>query len=393
MNDIVAIKVIGISMLIFANFCALNGKNEKCSSVFEIIFLLYSVFYPIFWLIAGDVITGFSAETIHSSLNLYMYFLLFYMVSYRACAKYFIRIYCNSGLRDININVNILIFLVCFFVVLYSYSIVQVISSGGLTKSERMISGTASFQTFHGAIYVLIGVMYSKYRIGVEKQKIKIFFIFLTLYFLALYPILNERDQVILPIAHILIMMYLYKDVKSTQLKIAGLILVLFFTIFGYIRSLDEGDFDLIFAIGQNEFIFSARNLAYVLENKISMESKSIIGDFTAVFGVGQTGVSWFNENVYENKGMGVIVEMYLNFGVLGVIALGLIYGITIGYIDGNDNFKNYSIVIFKSLLFLSLLYSIRSDLAIITTTLLKKYLIMIIILSIIEKIKPLRKR
>jgi oligosaccharide repeat unit polymerase len=354
--------------------------------VFPAILFLYSVIFPLYFSLGGTRVLNVSVIHVIEALKLCFYFsygLVIGYISSPLLSPTKIRGLINRTQYKLywvgNIEVK---FTLVLFLILYSYSYVQLMTAWHLTKEQRMITGVISFTVFYGGIYLCFAyLLINNYIINRNLDKRLIFFIL----FVGLtgFYFFGERDQFVIPFIVVVFIYGYFNKVSLKKIIILGLATISILFILGVIRGFIESGQQrqltgLVDFLQENEFISTNRNISLIISSKQDfIYGQTYLGDFlySLFIPLEKTGVIWFTDNFIENKGFSIVGEAYINFGVLGVFFMGVFMMSMLLFLY-RQSFKTNINTIIYILLLIASLYSIRSDFAAISSAFIKKIII-----------------
>lgn len=344
------------------------------SSVIPPLSMLYYTLFSAYFLLGGDRIMDLEKNSVSTAFFNFVLFLVIFELSVLFATFTKFNVPSFSGIPNFDNNFIWYLILAAFLIL---YLPALILADPNIGKEARMVSGTSIFQSFIGGTLLPYAVIQIGYMKANKKLNLPLFGILLTVGILAYFR-MGERDVLIYPLV-ITFLIYTYFSPISLK-KLIGFVvsLLIIFYFLGLQRSLSEGidrkATSVLQIIQENEFISTGRNFAFLMDKNESQQT--IIHDISYSFflNLGDTGVTWFGDKYYENKGLGIISEFYINFGRFAPLALFVLFYI-LNFQFKLRNASNLKLAV-SSVVFLSILYALRSDLASISNGYVRKILI-----------------
>jgi hypothetical protein len=359
------------------------------SSVIPPLSMLYYTLFSAYFLLGGDRIMDLEKNSVNTAFFNFVLFLVIFELSVLFATFTKFNLPSFSGIPNFDNNFIWYLILAAFLLL---YLPALILADPNIGKEARMVSGTSIFQSFIGGTLLPYAVIQIGYMKANKKLNLPLFGMLLTVGIFAYFR-MGERDVFIYPLV-ITFLIYTYFSPISLK-KLIGFVvsLLIIFYFLGLQRSLSEGidrkATSVLQIIQENEFISTGRNFAFLMDKKESQQT--IIYDISYSFflNLGDTGVTWFGDKYYENKGLGIISEFYINFGRFAPLALFVLFYI-LNFQFKLRNASNLKLAV-SSVVFLSILYALRSDLASISNGYVRKILIPLFLYYMIFLLCPKR--
>lgn len=359
------------------------------SSVIPPLSMLYYTLFSAYFLLGGDRIMDLEKNSVNTAFFNFVLFLVIFELSVLFATFTKFNLPSFSGIPNFDNNFIWYLILAAFLLL---YLPALILADPNIGKEARMVSGTSIFQSFIGGTLLPYAVIQIGYMKANKKLNLPLFGMLLTVGIFAYFR-MGERDVFIYPLV-ITFLIYTYFSPISLK-KLIGFVvsLLIIFYFLGLQRSLSEGidrkATSVLQVIQENEFISTGRNFAFLMDKKESQQT--IIYDISYSFflNLGDTGVTWFGDKYYENKGLGIISEFYINFGRFAPLALFVLFYI-LNFQFKLRNASNLKLAV-SSVVFLSILYALRSDLASISNGYVRKILIPLFLYYMIFLLCPKR--
>jgi hypothetical protein len=351
--------------------------------------MLYYTLFSAYFLLGGDRIMDLEKNSVNTAFFNFVLFLVIFELSVLFATFTKFNLPSFSGIPNFDNNFIWYLILAAFLLL---YLPALILADPNIGKEARMVSGTSIFQSFIGGTLLPYAVIQIGYMKANKKLNLPLFGMLLTVGIFAYFR-MGERDVFIYPLV-ITFLIYTYFSPISLK-KLIGFVvsLLIIFYFLGLQRSLSEGidrkATSVLQVIQENEFISTGRNFAFLMDKKESQQT--IIYDISYSFflNLGDTGVTWFGDKYYENKGLGIISEFYINFGRFAPLALFVLFYI-LNFQFKLRNASNLKLAV-SSVVFLSILYALRSDLASISNGYVRKILIPLFLYYMIFLLCPKR--
>jgi len=394
-SNLIGYHIISLLILVLGSMILVKFDILHPYTWFGGIYLLYSLSYPILYLLNSiHAQIGYSKEIMILQWLAYAVFFIF--VSSSRIQKY-------ETQKMYNIHpINRYIIVIAILIILVTISYLA--SLGNIKKTDI----EETFIVFIGfRMGLILLVIYSIELINyINLKSKKIFYliivVFLTMFLLFLYS--GERDFLYRFFIITFITIFAFSS-KKNRLKMyisipfVGLLLPLinkikFLGLRGEISSDKE---NIIESILMSDFHAASRNLQTLINYKDSWDffyGYTFLMDILNAFKLSFLNhdnfatIRWYNERFFaeERAGQGftIVGEGYINFGYLGVIVLFIFLSLIINllYKNSNKNIYNFIIYVYSIPIFM---YATRADLANIISPMLNYILITIIILWIIN--------
>jgi len=368
---------------------------------FSIVFLLYSISYPILYLN-------------NQTYDVYTYTPSLIFIQWLALASFLLAL----GPTIVNfsklyqskkkmISSNLILFLMSFAIIVTIFEI----STGGYThKSEMYASGSISISIgFRVALAFIIvyAINSSIYAFRNNKLDIKLsLYSFLLIFFMFFFS--GERDLLIRLFVVVLFIYYIIikKSKLSKEVIIFGLLTASLIPIlssvkyFGLTGEVTTSEMNFFLEFLNSDFQSASKNMQILLINDTtegifqgSTFISALLRSFhlDKLFGINVvSSLQWYNESLFsENRagqGFTMVGDGYLNFGYMGVILLFVFIGLLMKIIYKNSNKGIYHFV-FYIISIPTFMYSIRADLANLLSPLIKQNLLIILLIKLIIEI------
>ncbi|OBU38454.1 oligosaccharide repeat unit polymerase [Photobacterium phosphoreum] len=389
-SKIILVFILSISISISSYLITNDWKSPFF--IIPVLSILYYTVFPLYFYLGGDRIYGVDNSDVNNALNATVLFYIGMSLSFLTNKITF----SNHGI----INVKNYAFydfyrssayiILILFLILYSYSYIQLRSVVGMSKEDRMLTNAISFSVFFGGVY-----LYYSYLLIDDFYKnnspLKIMSIVLPIGLVGAI-VLGERDQIIFPVIYsFLIYGYFYK-IKFKNILLFGFVIIFSLFLMGVYRGYQQHDelrqlSSIVDILQENEFISSGRNIAYLInENPDYLYGLTFLGDIGHSFFITYfpTGSQWFSNNYISNKGLSIIAESYINFGYVGCFVIGYLYITIVNYFYGLS-FRNNILTILYLVIIMASLYSLRSDFAAIPSGVVKKIIIPLLCIVILN--------
>jgi hypothetical protein len=344
------------------------------SSVIPPLSMLYYTLFSAYFLLGGARIMDLEKNSVNTAFFNFVLFLVIFELSVLFATFTKFNFPSFSGIPKFDNNFIWYLILAAFLIL---YLPALILADPNIGKEARMVSGTSIFQSFIGGTLLPYAVIQIGYIKANKRLNLPLFGILLTVGVLAYFR-MGERDVFVYPLV-ITFLIYTYFSPISLKKLISFVVsLLIIFYFLGLQRSLSEGidrkTTSVLQVIQENEFISTGRNFAFLMDKNESQQT--IIYDISYSFflNLGDTGVTWFGDKYYENKGLGIISEFYINFGRFAPLALFVLFYI-LNFQFKLRNASNLKLAV-SSVVFLSILYALRSDLASISNGYVRKILI-----------------
>lgn len=349
--------------------------------------ILYYTLFTAYFLLGGGRIMDLEIGSVNLAFFNFVLFLVVFELSVLLANSTKFNLPKFSGIPDFDNNF-IWYLILATFLILYLPALI--LADPNIGKEARMISGTSIFQSFIGGTLLPYAVIQTKYMKENKRLNLVLFGVFLGVGLLA-YLRMGERDVLIYPLV-ITFSIYTYFSPISFK-KLIGFVvsLLMVFYFLGLQRSLSEGKdrkaTSVLQIIEENEFISTGRNFVFLMDKNESQQTILHDVSYSFFFNLGDTGVTWFGDKYYENKGLGILSEFYVNFGSFAPLGLFILFYIL------NFQFKlkgasNLKLAV-AAVVFLSILYALRSDLASISNGYVRKILIPLFLYYIVFLLCP----
>ena len=392
----IKLHICGMVLLCIGAVIASNFDLMHPYCWFSIAFTLYSVSYPIIYLI------GFYG-------NRYGYSGDLMLLQWIALAVFLVFVSPKKKRKINNFKINkISTFTEILYILLYMYicfAIIGIINGGFATKGEIYATGNIFYKVaFRAAIMLTVIYAYMLVQKCICKSKFDIKLVILTGLILCLLTIFSgERDIGFKYIIITLLIAYRFKYIRNIHIVLLAPLFILLLVLskkykyyfLGGSLGVDSITINNIFYhFLTSEFSSASRNLQILLNHKTFTQGLfkgfSFINAPLRSFFVdtGSGCVNWFKDTFFESSligpGFTLVGEGYINIGYLGVILLFIIIAIFIKYLYKKSNENIYWLVIYIYSIPLYI-YAIRADLSNILSPFVKHLLLTIGIIYLFQ--------
>lgn len=356
--------------------------------------LLYAGVFPAYFMMGGDRISGVGVPDVREAIFLSTLFLVSCYFAVALMRSSDSRPVCATGIGFPSGDV-----LWLFYVLFLVLSIPAIIEgSGGASKGQRMLEGTSPFQAFFGGTlipFALLQLRSLRTKGSLNWRLLSI----AVVYGLIGFSRLGERDLVVFPLIVTLVLWVAVRRPGLTRLSLVGLVGISGLFALGVVRGwLETGNFrqlaTIMLVLQENEFISAGRNLAVLINADGSSTQRTLLGAVFRPFGLDSfpSGAVYFSENFYANKGLGLISEAYLNYGILGILSFGAFIGFIGEFFHQRARSSDLWLGV-ASVFLLSVLFSLRGDLAAISSGVVRRVLIPLTLIIFAYHLFPHRAR
>lgn len=354
--------------------------------------LIYSIGYPVLYLLGANVTYGYTGEPLFMSWIAFVVILIV-VPSYSIKGDIILPKRCTASKNLI--NVSSLYIICCIF---------MIATSGMANKTELYAQSNKLYSVAFSLVYLLL-VFYT-YSFCVDKcQKGKmniILIIEVAIAAVGLGLFSGERDIMLNFVLVTVLLLYYWKVINIKQLMVLAVIGILLFPVTVvykyYLLSGVKGTnvtlgFDLksiIVNFFYGEFESASRNLQLLVNHqeftKGLMGGRTYISAVTRIFGYAPWScTAWFMAEFFEpgrsGQGFTAIGEGYINFGYMGIIFEFIIIGAMLSYMYKRHNRSITWLTIYISS-FPIFIYAVRADLANILSPMCRHVLMGILVLK-----------
>jgi hypothetical protein len=347
---------------------------------------IYSMVFPIYFSLGGERIANVSRESVLLGLK-YSYVFMFVFTNFGVFFRK--NNFYALGQSKIKFSKFSLWAVFLFFSCIFLPALIGV--DGNISKAERMTEGVSVFQSFFGGILLPFSLI-QVYSLEIKRKFEKVSLILVICVGIVGFIALGERDMLLHPIIICVVIYGFFFQPGIIKILISAFTVIFILYVMGLVRTYTESGiarptFSLLMILQENEFISSARNLSVIIDNGIP-NANTFLGDILYPFGVNAfpTGSMWFSDNFYENKGFGIIAEGVVNSEFFGVIFVSIIMSSILHFIY----LRSFNSMIYRSIypiVIIGALYALRSDLASLTSAGVRKILIPLAIIFILDRL------
>lgn len=359
--------------------------------------LIYSIGYPVLYLLGANVTYGYTGEPLFMSWIAFVVILI--VVPSYSIKREITSVKGYASAKNL-INISALYIVCCIF---------MIARSGMSNKTELYAQNNKLFSIAFSLVYLLL-VFYT-YSFSVdkcEKGKINMILIIeVAIAAIGLGLFSGERDIMLNFVLVTVLLLYYWKVINIKQLIVLAVIGILLFPVTVvykyYLLSGVKGTnvtlgFDLksiIVNFFYGEFESASRNLQLLVNHEEFtrglMGGKTYISAVTRIFGYAPWScTAWFMEEFFEpgrsGQGFTAIGEGYINFGYMGIILEFIIIGAMLSYM-----YKRYNRSITWLTIYISsfpiFIYAVRADLANILSPMCRHVLLGILVLKVYSAI------
>lgn len=396
--------IVGMTLLVLISFLVSKLDILHPLTWFSPVFYLYSISAPLLVAIGETAYINYDKTLFIEWIALFVFIVLIGKPK---------KIDLKDSTEKIA-SLDVIVFPIFVVSTVLTFTYLGYVYTSGIDSKYTLTNDNSIFRIFvpFFSIFILSFTILLTHSFAVKKKFPKFLVIFSLAYSVLALLIIGERD-IVLRIGIVLVLLYhiFYKKIKKKNLVLVALIMLISIPIMGNLRnsavsgSIDkiEEEKSILVETLNSEFIAAPRNLQIVLDYEdlwTYFYGETYLWDLKMAFVQGDNSAAvWFNNTFFPDlvrigggNGFTIVGEGYINFGILGVIAIFAFLALFLRVLY-NQAIKNILWLIVYITSIPIFLYLIRGDLAVLFANVSKHIILPLLIIYFVKIIVKKRLR